>query len=364
MLNALSKLMGRKSVTIAVGQMCSGSDRAKNLATATKLAELAVERNAKMLFLPESTHFLGESSKQSLAIAEPLDGPALASYAKLAKDSGLWLSLGGFQERHETSPSTHLYNTHVIINNNGEIVQSYRKIHLFDYGSLREVRHHICTPPKHHIFEPFKAFLSPRTLISHSSFFTYVFSVSISQSSFTAPGTELAVCDSAAGRLGLSVCYDLRFPPLYSALRHAGAEVLLVPAAFTYRTGVAHWTSLLRARAIENQCYVIAAAQTGVHETGEPPELVVSEGNGGTDADSGSRGKKQRPPRESFGHACVIDPWGQVIAEVSQRNCGGIAIAELDWNFLEEVRRAMPVLEHEQPEAYKTVREALAEKPQ
>jgi len=321
MLNALSKLMGRKSVTIAVGQMCSGSDRAKNLATATKLAELAVERNAKMLFLPESTHFLGESSKQSLAIAEPLDGPALASYAKLAKDSGLWLSLGGFQERHETSPSTHLYNTHVIINNNGEIVQSYRKIHLFDYGSLRE-------------------------------------------SSFTAPGTELAVCDSAAGRLGLSVCYDLRFPPLYSALRHAGAEVLLVPAAFTYRTGVAHWTSLLRARAIENQCYVIAAAQTGVHETGEPPELVVSEGNGGTDADSGSRGKKQRPPRESFGHACVIDPWGQVIAEVSQRNCGGIAIAELDWNFLEEVRRAMPVLEHEQPEAYKTVREALAEKPQ
>jgi len=135
----MSHAVASPVVTIAVGQMCSGPDRAKNLASASSLAELAVKKQAKMLFLPENFHFMGDSSKHSLSIAEPLTGPAMASYAKLARDSGLWLSLGGFQERSET-PDTHLHNTHVILNPNGDIVQFYRKIHMFDYATLREVR--------------------------------------------------------------------------------------------------------------------------------------------------------------------------------------------------------------------------------
>lgn len=185
----------------------------------------AAAAGAKVLFLPENFSFLGRSPAESLAIAEPLDGPLMKRYQDLAKQHKIWLSLGGFQEKGPDS--SHLYNTHVIIDDSGDIKASYRKIHLFD----------VDVPG------------GPR----------------LKESEFTVPGEGLSCVSTPFGKLGLSVCYDLRFPALYQKLAfQMGAEILLVPAAFTVPTGEAHWHTLLRARAIETQCYVIAAAQAGM----------------------------------------------------------------------------------------------------
>lgn len=216
---------------------------------------------------------------QSLAIAEPLTGPTIARYSALAKRLGLWLSLGGFQEKGP-DPS-HLFNCHVIIDAGGHIAATYRKIHLFN----------VDVPGGPVLME----------------------------SRFTSPGTQLAVCDSPAGRLGLSVCYDLRFPEVYQRLvLDMGAEVLLVPSAFTVATGKAHWEVLLRARAIETQCYVVAAAQAGRHNE----------------------------KRESYGHSIIVDPWGTVVGKLDDPHATGIAVAEVDLDAMRKVRERMPVAEH------------------
>ncbi|PSC76452.1 nitrilase 2 [Micractinium conductrix] len=234
-----------------------------------------------MLFLPENVSFLGENFTESLAIAEPLHppGPTLERYCRLAAASGVWLSLGGFQE---AGPDPgHLYNTHVVISSSGEVAATYRKVHLFN----------VDVPGGPVLME----------------------------SRFTAPGERLAVCDSPAGRLGLSVCYDLRFPELYQRLAFdLGAQLLLVPSAFTVATGRAHWEVLLRARAIETQCYVVAAAQAGKHNA----------------------------RRESYGHSLMIDPWGEVVARLEDPLATGIACADIDLEKLRSIRTRMPVAEH------------------
>ncbi|KAJ1400235.1 Carbon-nitrogen hydrolase [Sesbania bispinosa] len=199
--------MATNSVRVAAAQMTSITDVAANFATCSRLVKEAALAGAKLLCFPEAFSFVGAKDGDSVRIAEPLDGPIMEKYCSLARESSIWLSLGGFQEKGPDPE--HLFNTHVIVDDTGKIRSSYRKIHLFDVD---------------------------------------------------VPG------GSPIGRLGLSVCYDLRFPELYQLLRFKhGAQVLLVPAAFTKVTGEAHWEILLRARAIESQCYVIAATQAGKH---------------------------------------------------------------------------------------------------
>ncbi|KAG2491073.1 hypothetical protein HYH03_010518 [Edaphochlamys debaryana] len=267
------------SVLVAVGQMTAGGDQGANLATCTRLAQEAALAGCRMLFLPECFSFIGESQAESLAAAQPLDGPLMGRYRELARSTGLWLSLGGFQE---TGPDPqHIYNTHVVLDDQGHTAAAYRKIHLFDVD--------VPSGP---------VLMESRT---------------------TAPGAQALVVDTPCGRLAPTTCYDLRFPELYAHLTwERGATVLAVPSAFTVVTGAAHWEVLLRARAIECQAYVVAAAQAGRHNA----------------------------KRESYGHALIIDPWGSVVARLPEPLATGIATAPIDPAHLEAVRGRMPCGAH------------------
>ena len=214
-------------------QMTAVNDVGANFAACSKLVEEACAKSAQIVFFPECFSFIGAAAGEAQAVAEPLSGPILARYRELAKQHSVWLSLGGFQER--VDGEERIYNTHVVIDGGGEIRATYRKIHLFDVPMVNLV-----------------------------------------ESRQALAGSELVAVDSPAGRLGLTVCYDLRFPELFQKLTFVhGARVLLVPSAFAVKTGEAHWETLLRARAIETQCYVVAAAQAGQHNTGRQLPRVV-----------------------------------------------------------------------------------------
>eukprot|EP00898_Chlorokybus_atmophyticus_P004356 jgi/Chlat1/4921/Chrsp31S04833 len=272
-------------VRVAVAQMTSTNKKEDNFHVCCRLAHDAAAAGCKLLCLPECHCFIGEQDGEALAAAEPLDGPSMGRYCALARDTKMWLSLGGFQET--SADPSRLNNTHVLIDSEGHKVAVYRKIHLFD----------VDIPD------------GPRLMESKS----------------TKAGSSLTVADSPAGRLGLSVCYDLRFPQLFQQLRfQQKAQVLLIPAAFTKPTGEAHWEVLLRARAIETQCYVLAAAQTGRHNA----------------------------KRESYGHAMIIDPWGKVVAATEDPLATGLAIADLDLSLVDAVRMRMPVESHRRYDIY------------
>eukprot|EP00904_Undaria_pinnatifida_P003379 jgi/Undpi1/13041/HiC_scaffold_8.g02704.m1 len=307
-------------VRVAVGQMTSTSSKQQNFDVCAGLVKQAVEAGASFLALPECFNFIGGHWTETVQAAEPLTGPSMTRYRNLAKESGLWLSLGGFQE--EASPGVSsscvppppvalpaarceaavyeaavlnfsssgavgggakVFNTHVVISGAGEIEATYRKIHLFDVD--------IPSGPV------------------------------LTESRYTRAGQEMTVCDtSPAGTLGLSTCYDLRFPEMYACLAGKGSQVLLVPSAFTVPTGKAHWEVLLRARAIEAQAYVIASAQVGQHNE----------------------------KRASYGHSLIVDPWGEVLADAgdlpSDSPC--IKTAEIDLSRVADIRMRMPVGEH------------------
>ncbi|KAK4487821.1 hypothetical protein RD792_003557, partial [Penstemon davidsonii] len=264
------------SVRIAAAQMTSINDISANFATCSRLVKEAATAGAKLICFPENFSYVGAKSGDSLTIAEPLDGPIMKGYCSLARESNIWLSLGGFQEKG--SDDSHLRNTHVLIDDVGNVRSTYRKMHLFDVDV-----------PGGAVYK---------------------------ESSFTEAGRDVVAVDSPFGRLGLTVCYDLRFPELYQQLRfHHHAQVLLVPAAFTIVTGQAHWEILLRARAIETQCYVIAASQTGKHSA----------------------------DRESYGDTLIIDPWGTVIGRLQDRLSTGITVADIDFSMIESVRSKMPI---------------------
>ncbi|XP_060212596.1 deaminated glutathione amidase, chloroplastic/cytosolic [Lycium barbarum] len=270
------------SVKVAAAQMTSVNNLAVNFATCSRLVKEAASAGAKLLCLPENFSFVGDLQGESLKIAEPLDGPIMKGYCSLARESNIWLSLGGFQEKG--SDDAHLRNTHVLIDDNGNIRSTYSKMHLFDVDV-----------PGGAVYK---------------------------ESSFTEAGKDIVAVDSPFGRLGVTVCYDLRFPELYQQLRfHHDAQVLLVPAAFTTVTGQAHWEILLRARAIETQCYVIAAAQAGKHNE----------------------------KRESYGDTLIIDPWGTIVGRLSDRTSTGITIADIDFSLIDSVRAKMPVSKHRKP---------------
>ncbi|KAM9833821.1 deaminated glutathione amidase isoform 3-T3 [Syngnathus typhle] len=266
----------------ALCQLSVTADKLANFCTTRELLEEAKRRGAAMAFLPEAFDYIASSREETLELSETLAGDTIAQYAQLARKLDMWLSLGGFHERgRQWEAERRIYNCHVVMNNQGEIVSTYRKCHLFD----------VELPEK---------------------------GVSLSESAFTIPGPSLvAPVQTPIGKLGLGVCYDLRFPEFSLALQKSGAEILTFPSAFTEVTGAAHWEVLLRARAIENQCYVLAAAQVGRHHD----------------------------RRSSYGHALAVDPWGAVTADCGGERAG-LALVEVDLDKVRSVRRNMPLQKH------------------
>ncbi len=259
----------------AVVQMTSTADVEGNLATAEALVERAAARGAIFVGLPENFGFL-RSEGQPVPDPQPLDGPWVERMAALARRLNVTLLLGSIPEHVEGD--TLIRNTSVLLGPDGSTLAAYRKIHLFD----------IDLPGMEHLKE----------------------------SKAVRPGEEVVVAETVLGVVGLSVCYDLRFPELYRELARRGARTLCVPAAFTERTGRDHWELLLRARAVENLAWVLAPAQAGHHGGG----------------------------RTSWGHAMIVDPWGQVVAEVEDGE--GIVVAELDFTRQERLRQQLPALSH------------------
>jgi predicted amidohydrolase len=259
--------------------MNSGRDVAQNLQQSRELAAKAAAGGAKWLALPENAPFLGRD-EEKIPIAEHEDGSIVSAYRDMARENALWIAVGSYPEKIDGAQQT--YNTFVVISDAGEVVARYRKIHLFD------------------------------AQVEGGVSFRESDSVRAGDEVVT---TEMPI-DGDPTTVGLSVCYDLRFPELYREQTRRGAEVLFIPAAFTLQTGRDHWDALLRARAIENQCWVVAAAQFG-HHFG---------------------------PRWSYGHSAVYDPWGQRIACASDRV--GLVFADVDREYVTAVRRRMPCLEH------------------
>jgi deaminated glutathione amidase len=257
---------------VSVCQLNARDDRAANLAVARDLLGRAAAAGAELAVLPEYVDYLGPG--QSAPKAEPVDGDFAAFFAEAARELGIWVHAGSF---HEVGPDDeHTYNTSLVFNPAGERVAAYRKIHLYDVEIAGRV--------------------------------------SYQESRTVAAGEDIVVADVNGVPTGLSICYDLRFPELYRRLADQGATVLVVPAAFMMHTGRDHWEVLLRARAIENQCYVVAAGQIGDHE----------------------------PGRTCFGRSMIIDPWGTVMAQAP--DAVGIVTAELDFGRLSQIRTELPSL--------------------
>jgi predicted amidohydrolase len=262
-------------VTAAVVQMTSTADVERNLATAERLVGEAAARGASFVSVPENFAFL-RSEGQPIPEPQAIDGAWVRRFSERARRHSLTLLLGSVPEK--VADETRVYNTSVLIGPDGHTIAVYRKMHLFD----------IDLPGMEHLKE----------------------------SRAVLPGKDVVVADTEFGRLGLSICYDLRFPELYRRLVRSGARILAIPSAFTERTGKDHWEVLLRARAIENLAYVVAAAQTGPHGGG----------------------------RSSHGHAMIVDPWGSVLAQVPDGE--GVAVAELDFDRQDRLRRELPALSH------------------
>ncbi|CAC5404188.1 NIT1 [Mytilus coruscus] len=268
---------------IGVCQLTCTVDKDKNFQISRNLIEKAKNKGAKVIFLPEAVDYIGESKQQSIDMAEDLNDITISKYQDLAKQLGVWISVGGFHQK--VKDEKRVLNTHVMIDNTGEIKSTYNKTHLFDLDIPGKVR--LC------------------------------------ESDYTVPGdTMVSPVETPVGKVGLSICYDLRFPEMSTALAKEGADILTYPSAFTVPTGMAHWEVLLRSRAIETQCYVVAAAQTGKHNE----------------------------KRQSYGHAMVVDPWGTVIAQC--REGTDVCVAEIDLSYLKSVRANMPIWSHRRPDLY------------
>ena len=257
---------------VAVCQLNSRDDRTHNLQVARDLLQKAAAAGAELAVLPEYVDYLGTGA--GAPKPEGPDGEFAGFFADAARELGIWVHAGSF---HETGPDERrTFNTSLVFSPEGELAATYRKIHLYDVEIAGRV--------------------------------------SYQESRSVAPGEETVVTTIAGVPTGLSICYDLRFPELYRRLAVDGAKVLVVPAAFMMHTGRDHWEVLLRARAIENQCYVVAAGQIGDHD----------------------------PGRTCFGRSMIIDPWGTVLAQAP--DTPGIITADLDLSRLESIRSELPSL--------------------
>jgi deaminated glutathione amidase len=267
-------------VRAAAIQLNSNQDKRRNLERAERLVRTAAAAGAGLAVLPEKFNVLG-GPDDLRAGAEPIPGPTTDWAARLARELKIWLVVGSIVERLQGEEK--LRNTSVLIGPEGELHATYRKIHMFDVE---------------------------------------VGGVVYRESDAEAPGDEVVVADADGLKLGMAVCYDLRFPELFRIMAVRGARAFSLPAAFTVPTGRAHWEVLVRARAIENQAFVIAAGQIGKH----PPD------------------------HESYGHSLIVDPWGVVLAEAPDEEC--FVAAELDVDAQAEVREKLPSLANRRPEAY------------
>jgi predicted amidohydrolase len=259
---------------VAAIQMNSQDNVTDNLGLAAQLIQAAVYAGAEFILLPEYFCFMGKTDIERVALGEPFgDGPIQQFMAALAKQHGVWISAGTIPlisaEPHK------VYNSNLLFNDAGDCVGRYDKIHLFGFDNGIE---------------------------------------SYAEADTLAAGSSLQTFATQIGPVRPSVCYDLRFPEMYR--KEPAYEIITMPAAFTYTTGECHWETLLKARAIENQSYVIAAAQTGVHPNG----------------------------KRTFGHSMIIDPWGKVLAQ--QESGNGFALAGLDFDYLKTVRSDLPALKN------------------
>ncbi len=271
----------------AVAQLNSTAEKARNLETAERLVREGAGRGAELVALPEKWNLLA-AGEELLAGAEPLDGPSLGAARSWARELGIHLLAGSVAERGAGEKS---FNTSVLIGPGGEDLATYRKIHMFDVD---------------------------------------VDGVAYRESDYEEPGEEIVAASLGEVGLGLSVCYDLRFPELFRILAVRGARILAVPSAFTRATGRDHWEPLLRARAIENQAFVLAPNQVGE----APPHFV------------------------SGGRSMIVDPWGVVLATAPDGE--GVLTADLDLAAQERIRAELPALANRRPAAYAWPQEAHA----
>lgn len=265
----------RKAAAI---QMATGPNVSANLLTAEQLIEEAVSHGAGLVVLPENFAFMGKSEKEVLTIQERQgDGPLQEFLSQLASKHGIWIVGGTIPLEAEDAGKIH--SSSLVYNDRGLQVARYDKIHLFDVNLVEADEQY-------------------------------------NESATYEPGDATCLVETPFGRLGVAVCYDLRFPELFRNLVDQGMEILALPSSFTAITGRAHWETLVRARAIENLSYVIAAAQGGFHLSG----------------------------RETYGHSMIVDPWGTILAQVP-RGTGAISI-KLDTDFLSATRRNFPCIQH------------------
>lgn len=260
----------------AAVQMSSGPDKQRNLDQAERLIREAAARGAEIVVLPEVFNWRGRKPEQAEA-AEDISGPSLSLMAGLASELRLYLVAGSITE--QIAGDTKAYNTSVLFGPDGAMFGLYRKIHLFDVELTGKV---------------------------------------VTRESDTkVPGSEITSIKTPVATFGLSVCYDLRFPELYRRLATSGTTVITIPSAFTYPTGEAHWEVLIRARAIENQAFVIAPGQFGINVYGF----------------------------KDYGNSMIVDPWGRVLARASD-DSAEVIVAPLDFDELARVRRELPSLRH------------------
>ncbi|MGB5199706.1 MAG: carbon-nitrogen hydrolase family protein [Sedimenticolaceae bacterium] len=270
--------MNHSKRKIAAIQLASGSNVSANLLEAERQTEAAVKQGAELIVLPENFAFIGRSCSDANALREePGDGPLQSFLSQLASKLGVWLVGGTIPLEADHAAKWRAACT--VYDARGRQVARYDKQHLFDVN----------------LIESDEQFVESESIES---------------------GDRVVVIDSPVGRLGISVCYDLRFPELYRAMLDRGVEVIALPAAFTAITGRAHWETLVRARAIENLAYVIAAAQGGFH--------IAS--------------------RQTYGHSMIVDPWGTKLAERERGN--GCVVAAVDPDFQHTTRRNFPCLDH------------------
>jgi predicted amidohydrolase len=260
---------------VAAIQMTSSDDLSANLRAVRELVAAAADLGAELIALPESFAFLRREGSV-FPCAQGFDGEIVGCLSSLAREHAVWLLGGSFPEAIAGDDRVH--NTSVLLSPSGDVVACYRKIHLFDVD------------------------------LSASGGGTF------RESDTMAPGEEVVVVETPFGGLGLSICYDLRFPELYRRMADRGARWIAVPSAFTPQTGKDHWEILLRARAIENQCFVIAPAQYGQHTS----------------------------DRASYGRSLIIDPWGLVLARAADRPC--VVVADCELEDLERIRDTIPAL--------------------
>ena len=263
-----------QSYLAAAVQMTASSSKAENLAKAETFVRLAAERGAALVVLPEVFSWRGRHRKEPEQV-ESIPGPTTRRLQELATRHAIHLLAGSFLEKSDESRA---YNTSLLFSPDGDILACYRKIHLFDVDIPGQV--------------------------------------SIQESDSMKPGEEVVTATTQLGTVGLSICYDLRFPELYRGLTHRGAQIVFVPSAFTFPTGAAHWEALLRARAIENQVYIVAPNQIGKNVYGFA----------------------------DYGNSMIIDPWAKILARAPDKEC--VISAEIDLDYLEKVRRELPCLAH------------------